>query len=123
MTTKRRARGGSGRLTEIYRFLDDQGQRTLLDFAEFLAARVEQGSSEQLLEPRPEQRPARESVVAAIKRLSRTYYMLDRSAMLNETSSLMGAHVLNGRPAAEVIDDLETLFDRAYAKYRNERQT
>lgn len=123
MTTKRRSRGGSGRLTEIYRFLDDQGQRTLLAFAEFLAARIEQGNSGQLLEPRPEQRPARESVVAAIKRLSRTYYMLDRSSMLNETSSLMGAHVLQGRPAAEVIDELESLFDRAYVKYRNERQT
>jgi hypothetical protein len=123
MTAKRRPRGGSGRLAEIHRFLDEQGQRTLLDFAEFLAARAGQGRSEQLLEPRPEQRPARESVVAAIKRLSRSYYMLDRSAMLNETSSLMAAHVLKGRPASEVIDELESLFNREYAKYCQERQT
>jgi hypothetical protein len=43
-------------------------------------------------------RPSQESVVAAIKRLSKTYEMLDRGPMLNETSALMSAHVLQGRP-------------------------
>jgi hypothetical protein len=39
--------------------------------------------------------------------------------MLNETSSLMAAHVLNGRPARDVIDDLEALFARHYDAYRD----
>lgn len=48
--------------------------------------------------------------------------MLDRSAMLNDTSSLMAGHIIRGRPAAEVIDELEALFARQYAKYREENE-
>lgn len=59
-------------------------------------------------------RPEEESVVAAIKRLSESYHMLERSALLTETSSLMTAHVMHGRTADEVIDDLEALFQRHY---------
>jgi hypothetical protein len=47
--------------------------------------------------------------------------MLDRSAMLNDTSTLMGAHVLQGRSASVVVDELEALFARHYAKYREEK--
>ena len=60
-------------------------------------------------------------VRSAIKRLSRSYYMLDRSRMLDETSGLMAAHVLNGRSAKEVIDELEVMFARHYAAYREQR--
>ena len=123
MTSKGRARGGAGKLSEIYRSLDEDSQRTLLAFAEFLSARAVPDAQKPLEEPELEPRPPRESVVAAIKRLSRSYYMLDRSAMLNETSSLMAAHVLNGRPASAVIDELESLFARYYATYCQERQT
>jgi hypothetical protein len=65
-----------------------------------------------------ELRPAEESVVAAIKRLRRTYPMLDGGSLLNETSALMAAHVLQGRPAAEVIDALEALFSARFDAYR-----
>jgi len=122
MIAKRNARRGSDerKLLEHYRTLDPQGRVTLLAFAEFLAARatLEAPRAEGPLEPDPIPRPREESVVGAIKRLSRSYYMLDRTTMLNDTSSLMGAHVLQGRPAAIVIDELETLFAREYARYR-----
>jgi hypothetical protein len=36
--------------------------------------------------------------------------------MLNETSVLMTQHVISGRDAAEVIDELEVLFRRHYEK-------
>ena len=61
-------------------------------------------------------RPENESVVAAIRRLSKSYRMLDKSDMLHETSDLMSSHVLKGRPAEEVIDELEVLFLRHYEK-------
>jgi hypothetical protein len=49
--------------------------------------------------------------------------MLERSgALLNDTSSLMAGHVLHGRPAAEVIDELEALFARYFAEHRERRQ-
>lgn len=108
------------RLAKLYRSLGSQDRSTLLAFGEFLAARGEQRAEEYSgpLEMKQIPRPRKESVVGAIKRLSDSYFMLDRSAMLNDTSSLMGAHVLRGRPASAVIDELEALFARYYAEYR-----
>jgi hypothetical protein len=125
VTNRGGSREGERRLLRLYRSLVPEDRRTLLRFAAFLESNGEgQGSVQQgLLEPRPVPRPAQESVVGAIKRLSSSYHMLDRSAMLNETSTLMAAHVLNGRPAKEVIDELEALFVRYYAEYREGSET
>ena len=116
---------GERQLTKLYRSLAPEDRSALLAFGEFLATRGAKHRQEDqgLLEPKPIPRPLKESVVGAIKRLSESFHMLDRSAMLNDTSSLMGAHVLKGRPAKEVIDELETLFARHYAKYREEKET
>lgn len=118
-------RVGERQLVKLFRSLEPEDRSTLLAFAEFLALRALDNAQElptRLLEPDPIPRPEKESVVGAIKRLSTTYYMLDRSAMLNDTSSLMGAHVLQGRPAGVVIDELEALFSRCYEKYREENE-
>lgn len=112
-------RAGDRRLLRIYRSLDAENQRTLAAFAEFLAARQGTGEVGSVQAPRPEPRPPDESVVAAIKRLSRTYFMLARNgALLSDVSTLMAAHVLRGRAAPDVIDELEVLFARGYAEYR-----
>ena len=58
-------------------------------------------------------------MVKAIKRLSTTYFMLERTQMLDETSSLMMSHVLQGRDAESVIDELEVLFEKHYQQYLN----
>jgi hypothetical protein len=58
-------------------------------------------------------------VVAAIRRLRRTYPMLDGSAMLTQASSLMAAHVLHGRSAVSVIDELEALFKERFEDHRD----
>ena len=67
-------------------------------------------------EPKEIPRPREESVVAAIRRLSETYYMIDKSVLLSETSGLMSAHIMQGRPAEAVIDELEALFSNHYEK-------
>lgn len=61
--------------------------------------------------------------MGAIKRLSLTYDMIDRGTMLNETSALMSAHILQGRAASEVIDELEALFARYYQDYRTKHHS
>jgi hypothetical protein len=108
------------RLLRSFRMLVAADRETLLAFAEFLVQRDKVPSEPHPgpRDPAPLPRPIQESVVAAIKRLSKTYAMLDRGPMLNETSALMSAHVLQGRPAEEVIDDLEALFARHYRDYR-----
>ena len=40
--------------------------------------------------------------------------MLQRRALLDETSMLMTQHILGGRGAVEIIDELELLFRRHY---------
>ena len=102
------------RLREILSVLPDAQAAALLEYAEFLAARY--AGPQEITEPFDIPRPDKESVVKAIKRLGTTYPMLDRSKMLNETSSLMTQHVLHGRAAAEVIDELEIMFKRHYEK-------
>lgn len=116
-------RDGERQLVKHYHSLEPADQDTLLAFGEFLTSRGAGHRQEASapLEPAPVPRPQAESVVGAIKRLSRKYYMLDRSAMLNDTSALMGTHVLQGRPAGEVIDELEDLFARHYVEYRAEQ--
>lgn len=110
------------RLLKLFKGLAPSDRETLLAFAAFLAQRPGSGAGEPApREPLPLPRPATETVVGAIKRLSRTYEMLDRGPLLNETSGLMSAHVLQGRPAAEVIDELEALFARHYQAYRTKQ--
>jgi len=117
-------REGERQLVKLYRTLEPEDRSTLLAFGEFLAGRdtTDVQKAQGPLEPEQIPRPRQESVVGAIKRLSRSYFMLDRSLMLNDTSTLMGAHVLQGRRAEEVIDELEALFAKHYAKYRDERE-
>ena len=102
-------------LLELFGLLDKERRRTLLAFAEFLAQRGAQRQAP-LPTPRSIPRPRKEGVVAAIKRLSTTYPMLDKAQILNETSGLMAEHVMQGRPASEVIDELEKLFAAHYQK-------
>jgi len=103
------------RLRRILGDLPEEQARALLEYGEFLAARYPKPAypGTPLDVPRPE----KESVIKAIQRLSATYPMLDRSKMLNETSVLMTQHVMQGRDAVEVIDELEILFRQHYEKF------
>ncbi|WP_354671179.1 Crp/Fnr family transcriptional regulator [Thiohalobacter sp. IOR34] len=120
------------RLLDIFQSLGAADQATLLSFAEFLHSRSGAGAATvpapvaspeppPVEEPRDIPRPAEESVIKAVKRLAATYPMLDKSKMLNETSGLVTQHVIMGRDAAEVIDELEAVFARCYEDYRAER--
>lgn len=108
------------RLAKLYRALGAADRHALLAFAEFLRERTDkQPRRPHTQHPEPLERPADESVVAAIKRLRRAYHMLEHGDLLHEASALMSAHVLQGQAAAQVIDELEALFARHYAAYRD----
>lgn len=107
------------RLLKMYRQLSPNDREGLLSYAEFLQHRAA-GGDEQGVEleeqlPADIPRPESETVVAAMRRLSRTFYMIDKGELLHEASELMTAHLMQGRPAAEVIDELEFVFRRHYA--------
>jgi len=115
-----RNKGGetARRLSEIAGKLPEEQRRTLLQFAEFLLAQAPEGTEEPLPEPRAIPRPEQESVIKAMRRLSETYFMVERGKLLHETSALMAQHVMQGRPAHEVIDELEVVFAAQYERVR-----
>ncbi len=122
--TQQRLTSEERNLLRLFSLLEKQDQASMLAFAEFLTQRNGAGAAVETeestpLEPKPIPRPANESVVKAIKRLSTSYYMLERDKMLDDTSSLMMTHVMQGRDAFTVINDLEKLFEQHYQRYLN----
>ena len=113
-------------LLSLFRRLDPGQRKSLLDFARFLAQQGREDSPQPAPEPPSEPlgipRPSEESVVAAIRRLSRNYPMLNKDELFHSASSLMTAHVMHGRSAPEVIDELEALFGDSYRRYLERRQ-
>jgi hypothetical protein len=115
------------KLMEICRQLGPGDREALLAFAEFLgqraagpAPRAGGGSTAAKAVPEPLaiERPAQESVVAGLKRLSRTYPMLDKSEMLSATSDIVATHIMQGTAAGEVIDILEAVFQEHYRQLK-----
>jgi hypothetical protein len=111
------------RLLKLFGKLSSNDREQLLSFAEFLVYRSQSGSAldesaspEVAKTPLDIPRPASESVIAAIRRLTKSFPMLDKDALLHETSALMTAHVMQGRAAADVIDELEVIFHRHYER-------
>jgi len=116
---------GEQQLIRYFRQLEAADRATLLAFGEFLAQRggavVAPAAASAAAAPpgviaKPEsiQRPASETVVGALKRLSKTYPMLDKSLMLGATSDLVAKHILQGTGTAEAIDELEEIFREHY---------
>ncbi|MCK5876415.1 MAG: hypothetical protein KAG43_02170 [Candidatus Marithrix sp.] len=108
----------SERLQKIFKQLSSEQQQTLVEFAEFLLSKITTDNKVMVAELLP--RPLNESVVAAIKRLSKSYPMLDKAVMLDEVSRLMTEHVIQGRDKIEVIDELEVTFLKHYKKITKE---
>lgn len=112
------------RLAEILQRLPAVQAEALLEFAEFLlmrhgiAGREEARNISAMEIPAPLDipRPAGETVVKAVKRLRVTYPMLDARKLLNQTSELMTQHLVQGREAVEVIEEMEILFRLSYEK-------
>jgi len=102
------------RLQALVGQLSPEEQSSLLDYAEFLVTRSTYSAEQAVSEPLELHRPAEETVVAAMRRLSQTYPMINMDKLLHEASGLMSGHIMQGRAAAEVIDDLQNLFERHY---------
>jgi len=102
-------------LADIFDYLPSDQQKTLLEFAEFLKSRAP-APKPVITEPVDIPRPETESVIAAIKRLTETYPMIDRATMFDATSGLMMQHTMSGRKAIEVIDELQTAFELKFKK-------
>lgn len=106
-------------LIKIFETLDSDRQKSLFDFAEFLQAKGNLVAKE-IAPPTEIPRPEGETVVGAIKRLKQTYPMIDSMAVFSSASELMTEHMVKGRDAEEVIDEMELIFEKSYSKMLNE---
>ena len=105
-------------LIDLYESMDAANKKSLSDYADFLYAKAVPVKK---IVPLPEDlpRPQVETVVGAIKRLKAKYHMIDSMSVFSAASSLMTDNMVKGRDVAEVIDEMEVLFDRAYKKLRD----
>jgi len=114
-------------LLAVWHDLGAADRATLLAFAAFLQQRDAPMMSPPPSPPAPAEvpqpemieRPAEESVVAALKRLAKTYPMLNKSEMLRSTSDLVATHIMQGGDTGPVIDQLEDIFSEHYRQLRD----
>jgi hypothetical protein len=99
------------RLVMLLESLDETGRRTLVEHAEFLVSRREVQAHPPSVAPRP----TGDNVVQAIRRLNGSYPGLRRAALMQPVGELLSQHMVDGRAAEEVIEDLEALYARAHA--------
>lgn len=105
-------------LAEVAVALPDEALLTLIEFSEFLASKYPaEKQVDQTYNPLP--RPQGESVIAAIKRLSKSYPMLDKTTLFDQTSAVMSAHILQNVSKEESIDKLEHIFREKYKVFVN----
>lgn len=118
-------------LIDYFTKLSDADAHALLRFAAFLAGEplapivttatavtpAAAPANPAVQQPNQIARPQQERVVDAIKRLSETYPMLDKKNLLHQTAGLVAEHVMGGKPAKGVIDEIESVFRRAYEQY------
>ena len=100
-------------LADLFNQLDKDQQQSLFDYAEFLQSRggtVQQDIARPVEIPKPE----KESVVGAIKRMKQSYPMIDSMEVFAVASNLMTDHMVGGRDAEEVINEIEALFEDTY---------
>ncbi len=97
--------------------LGDADRHALESFLDFLLQRAAERVSDAPREPLPIGRPDSESVVAAMRRLTATYPMIDTDRAFHRASALMSEHLVGGRDAGSVIDDLEALFEELWVQH------
>ncbi|MCK4742666.1 MAG: Crp/Fnr family transcriptional regulator [Sulfuriflexus sp.] len=111
------------KLESLAQKLSVDEQNTLLEYAEFMVSRSSHVEETVSGSPLDIQRPDGESVVAAMQRLSKTYPMLEMEKLLHEASGLMSQHIMQGRAALEVIDELQEVFERYYESHLGDSKT
>ena len=106
-------------LSDLFNTLDKDRQQSLFDYAEFLQTKggnVQRDIGKPVEVPRVEN----ETVVGAIKRLKQSYPMIDSMEVFAVASNLMTDHMVKGRDAEEVINEIEVLFEDTYNKLLKE---
>lgn len=113
------------KLLRLFRQLTETDRSAVINFAAFLVERStseEDANPEDVATATPQSipRPEQETVIGAIRRLTATYPMVEKDDLLHKASGLMSAHVMQGKAAVEVIDELEIVFRRHFERVNSD---
>ncbi|MBF0359098.1 MAG: Crp/Fnr family transcriptional regulator [Magnetococcales bacterium] len=109
-------------LLDIWRNLDREQKLTLLKFAEFLESQKSNSEEPVSQEPLNLPKPENESAVKALKRLKKSYPMIDADMGLLDDASHLLMEKITGTPDSEVVVKLEALFLDRYKNWQQEQQ-
>jgi len=109
-------------LLNFLRRLPDEQKQVLVDYAEFLSQRYAVEEQSVPFEPLDIPRPQQESVVKAIRRLAKTYPMLDSKELFEKTSSYMMRNLMHGEDSYIVIDEMEVFFQQTYQDFISKKE-
>ncbi len=101
-------------LLKAFRQMTPTARGMLVEFADYLSRRHPAAVPPVSDQPLQMQRPVEESVIEAIRRLSKTYPMIESGNVFSEATALMARHVMGQQAAVEVIDELEAMFEARY---------
>ncbi|MDH4199443.1 MAG: Crp/Fnr family transcriptional regulator [Spirochaetia bacterium] len=103
------------KLLRYFRGIGAIHQQSILDFAQHLYEK--HPNRENISDPVEILRPEEESVVSAIKRLRKSYPMLDSMGLLGKSSELLTQNLIQGKEKKSTIDELEVLFKDEYTRF------
>lgn len=106
------------KLLGFFRELTEAEQDTIVEFSEFIFEKNKDQRITIPQEPLSIERPETETVIQAVKRLKRTYPMIDSVSVLEKVSHFITQHLMQGRDKTEVIDDLEKYFLEKYREFK-----
>lgn len=104
-------------LLKSFRQLPPEQQQALTDYADFLCQRYAIEVEAVPLVPLDIPRPQEESVVKALRRLAKTYPMLDAKELFEKTSSFMTRNLMHGEDSTLLIDEMEVFFQHNYQEF------
>jgi hypothetical protein len=109
-------------LLAVFRNLNKANKFTLTQFAKFLQSQQTDGEEPVSQEPLDLPKPEDETAVKALKRLKKSYPMIDADMSLLDDASRLLMEKITGTPDPEVIVKLEALFVERFKRWQLEQE-
>lgn len=107
-------------LLELYSKLSEIDKAHLVSYANYLESTGSAPSdSTRSLTPKFERGPDNETVVSAVRRLRKIYFMLDPRTLLGEVGEIITRCSVENGAVPEAITALEEVFSRHFDEYKS----
>ena len=109
-------------LLALYSKLNDADKAHLVSYAQYLGSTTREPlDSGRNLTPKFEHGPDNETVVSAVRRLRKIYFMLDPRTLLGEVGEIITRCSVDNGAVPEAIAALEEIFSRHFDEYKSSR--